>query len=65
MSETANPDQRASNEWENEGGSTGSIAGTALPEGIIAETLVRYRVGSYVYSTLEDAVAQQRRQSLM
>ncbi|MHA6318384.1 hypothetical protein ACXYN8_12085 [Altererythrobacter sp. CAU 1778] len=46
--------------WESEGGSV--IPATPLPDGIIAETATQYRVGPYVYSRLDDAMAEYRRQ---
>lgn len=36
---------------------------TALPEGVTAETVTRYRVGPYRYTSLADALAQHRRQA--
>ena len=54
---------QATNEWENEGGSVKPIPSPVLPEGITAETVTQYRVGPYRYSSLEDALAEHRRQS--
>lgn len=54
---------QATNEWENEGGSVKPIPSPALPEGITAVTVTQYRVGPYRYSSLEDALAEHRRQS--
>lgn len=54
---------QATNEWENEGGSVKTIPSPTLPEGIIAVAVTQYRVGPYRYSSLEDALAEHRRQS--
>ena len=54
---------QAANEWENEGGSVKPIPSPVLPEGITAMTVTQYRVGPYRYSSLEDALAELRRQS--
>ena len=53
----------AVSEWESEGGSLRPGAADPLPEGITAETVVRYRVGPYCYSRLEDALAEHSRRS--
>lgn len=54
---------QATNEWENEGGSVKPIPSPVLPEGVTAVTVTQYRVGTYRYSSLEDALAEHRRQS--
>lgn len=50
-------------ERENEGGSATPIPSPELPEGVTAVTITLYRVGPYRYSSLDDALAQHRRQS--
>lgn len=61
--DTTNPRQQGVGDWEDEGGSLKDEPKAALPDGIIAITTTRYRVGPYLYSTLDDAMAQHRRQS--
>ena len=66
MSITTNtvlPDQPGTGDWESEGGSLKPDLPAQLPEGIIAVTSVRYRVGPYSYSKFEDALAEHGRQS--
>lgn len=55
------PKQSGTDEWESEGGSLKPDPATPLPDGIIAVTSVRYRVGPYIYSKLEDALAEHGR----
>lgn len=59
------PDRKAqaTNGWENEGGSVKPIPSPVLPEGITVMTVTQYCVGPYRYSSLEDALAEHRRQS--
>ena len=47
---------------ESEGGSLSSSE-ASLPEGIQAVNVTHYRVGNYSYTSLEDAMAEHRRQS--
>ena len=54
---------QATNEWENEGRSAAPIPSPELPEGVTAVTITQYRVGPYRYSSLDDALAEHRRQS--
>lgn len=54
---------QTTNEWENEGGSATPIPSPVLPEGVTAVTITQYRVGPYRYSSLDDALAEHRRQS--
>lgn len=49
--------------WENEGGSISPPDGTALPDGVTAYSVTHYRVGSYHYTNLTDAMAEHRRQA--
>lgn len=50
------------NEWENEGGALAfPPLPDDLPEGIIANWGLEYRVGPYRYTSLADAKAEQRR----
>ena len=55
------PGSRGIGGWENEGGAIGSTAPEPLPEGVTAETVMRYRVGKHVYGKLDEALAEQRR----
>ena len=50
-------------DWESEGGSLRPGAVYPVPDGVTAETVVRYHVGPYSYTRLEDALAEHRRQS--
>ena len=52
----------ATNEWENEGGSVKPVSSPALPEGITAVTVTKYKVGPYTYTTLDGALAEHTRQ---
>jgi hypothetical protein len=52
----------ATDEWENEGGTTHTPI-PQLPEGIVVVTATHYMVGPYRYTSLEDALAEHRRQS--
>lgn len=52
----------ATREWENEGGSVKPAPSPVLPEGVIAVTVTQYRVGPYIYTSLDDALAEHRRQ---
>ena len=63
VSNAATPEQPETGEWVNEGGSLKSNTATQLPEGVIAVTSTRYKVGPYSYSRLEDALAEHGRQS--
>jgi hypothetical protein len=54
---------QATNRSENEGGAVEPIPSPVLPEGITAVTFTQYRVGPYRYSSLDDALAEHRRQS--
>lgn len=54
---------QTTNEWENEGGSATPIPSPVLPEGVTAVTITQYRVGPYRYTSLDDALAEHRRQS--
>ena len=56
------PETPATRQWENEGGSMNS-RGASLPEGISAVSVTHYRVGSYTYTSLDDALAENRRQN--
>lgn len=56
-------DEPGAVEWESEGGSLKPDLPTPLPEGILAVTLINYRVGPYLYSKLDDAQAELRRQT--
>lgn len=49
--------------WESEGGALEPVADQLLPDGITAEVSMRYRVGSYIYTRREDALAEHRRQT--
>lgn len=49
--------------WENEGGALASPDQPMLPDGVIAIPVTHYRVGQYTYTSLDDAMAQYRRQS--
>lgn len=62
-STTTIPDQVGTAAWESEGGALKPKPATDLPEGIIAVTSNEYRVGQYRYTNLDDALAEQRRQS--
>jgi len=55
------PETPATRQWENEGGSMNS-RGVSLPEGVSAVSVTHYRVGSYTYTSLDDALAEHRRQ---
>lgn len=57
------PDQPGTGEWESEGGSLKLELPAPLPDGIVAVSSVRYQVGPYSYSKLEDALAEHGRQS--
>ncbi|WP_268888711.1 hypothetical protein [Erythrobacter rubeus] len=37
--------------------------GVSLPEGISAVSVTHYRVGSYTYTSLDDALAEHKRQN--
>ena len=63
IDENTAPARSVGTDWENEGGSLHGNHAETLPEGIVAETTVRYRVGSYTYARLEDAKAELVRQS--
>jgi hypothetical protein len=52
----------ATDEWENEGGTTLAQI-PQLPDGIVVVTATHYIVGPYRYTSLEDALAEHRRQS--
>ena len=54
---------QTTNEWENESDSVTPIPSLELPEGVTAVTITQYRVGPYRYSSLDDALAEHRRQS--
>lgn len=56
------PETPAIRQWENEGGSMNSH-GVLPPEGISAVSVTHYRVGSYTYMSLEDALAEHKRQN--
>ncbi|MEL1249279.1 hypothetical protein [Aurantiacibacter gilvus] len=57
------PDQPGTGAWESEGGALKPKPADDLPAGIIAVTANEYRVGQYRYTNLDDALAEQRRQS--
>lgn len=59
----ATPDKPEISKWESEGGSFKRTPPDPLPDGIIAETSVLYRVGPYSYSKYDDALAEHQRQS--
>ncbi|MDR7101692.1 hypothetical protein J2X37_000852 [Croceicoccus sp. BE223] len=59
----AAPDQPQTGRWENEGGALNAPDPSPLPDGVVAVTSVRYRVGYYSYSKLEDALAEHARQT--
>lgn len=63
LQNAATPDQPGTGEWESEGGSLKPDPPARLPDGIIAVTSIRYRVGPYSYSRLEDAMAEHGRRS--
>ena len=56
------PETPATRQWENEGGSMGSRP-APLPEGILAVSVTHYRVGPYTYTSLDDALAEHKRQN--
>ena len=60
--EMTGSDASASRKWESDGGSIAGSPDIALPDGVIAITVTQYRVGPYIYTSLEDALAQHRRQ---
>jgi hypothetical protein len=47
--------------WDSEGGSLDLHNPTILPDGVIAVPVTHYRVGSYTYTNLDDAMAQYHR----
>ena len=55
----------ATREWENEGGAVNPALSRPLPEGVTAVAVTQYRVGSYAYTSLDDALAEHRRQTRM
>ena len=57
------PLQPGTGDWESEGGALEPKPAPTLPEGIIVVRSVHYRVGPYSYVSLEDALAEHRRQS--
>ena len=59
--EQPSPAQRATNEWESEGGAPAAPGPDTIPAEVEAITVTYYRVGDYTYSTLADAMAQYRR----
>ncbi|MCK0099648.1 hypothetical protein MWU38_09660 [Qipengyuania sp. S6317L1] len=58
-----NPETPATRQWESERGSMKPAAPSALPDGVTASTITQYRVGSYTYTSLDDALAEHRRQN--
>ena len=57
------PERPATREWESEGGSMKPASPSALPVGVTASTITQYRVGSYTYTNLDDALAEHKRQN--
>ena len=49
--------------WEGEGGALAPGHADELPAGVTAISVTHYRVGSYTYTNLDDAMAEHRRQS--
>lgn len=62
-STTTIPDQVGTAAWEGEGGALKPSLPDELPEGIVAIPTIQYRVGPYSYHSLEDALAERRRQT--
>jgi len=58
-----NPETPATRQWESEGGSMKPAAPTALHDGVTASTITQYRVGSYTYTSLDDALAEHKRRN--
>jgi hypothetical protein len=54
-------ERTATDGWENEGGTTDAPI-PQLPDGIVAVTTTHYSVGPYRYTSLNDALAEHRRQ---
>ena len=55
---TISPEAR---EWESEGGALATHENASLPDEVIPIAVTHYRVGSYTYTNLDDAMAEYRR----
>jgi len=61
-SETPRVSPPGTSAWESEGGALTPQSSHLLPDGVTAITVTQYRVGPYIYTNIEDAMAEYRRQ---
>ena len=62
MSQASDSQTADTGGWENEGGSLDHPHQPILPAGVTRIVTVQYRVGRYLYSNLESALAELSRQ---
>ena len=57
------PETTATRQRASEGDAMKAASPSALPDGVTASAITQYRVGPYTYTSLDDALAEHKRQN--